>query len=418
MTDSVVKKPRDRRRADPAIVVKPPAAIDYPGFGYEILHRDSASAARVGRLTTPHGAIETPNYIFCGTKGAIKGLGPDRMVEAKADIILSNTYHLMIQPGAATVEKLGGLHRMMGWNGPMMTDSGGFQIFSMGHGGVADEIKGRNRSTSNKGLLKITEEGAAFRSYLDGSRMMLTPEGSMQYQRQLGADLIYQFDECTAYHVDRAYTEKSMERSHRWGDRCLAAFAAAHDGRQGLYGITQGGIYEDLRDVSCAWVNDRPFFGQAVGGSLGGSREEMFDVVALNMSRLRKDRPTHLLGIGRIVDVFSFVPLGIDTFDCVEPTRIARHGMAYERGNPREAINLKNAKYQHDTAPLDPGLDIPASRDFSKGYIHHLLKAGEALGPQLVAQHNVAMITRLMREIRAALRAGTLDALRQEWLPR
>lgn len=406
-----------RRKAAKHIIVDPPQRLDYPGFGFDILHDDPNSKARVGRLTTPHGVIETPNYIFCGTKGAIKNLSPMQMREAQTDIILANTYHLMIQPGADLVEKMGGLHNFNRWDGPMMTDSGGFQIFSMGHGSVADEIKGRNKSREAS-LLKITEEGARFRAYTDGRMITLTPEGSMDIQRKLGADLIYQFDECTAYHVDRDYTAKSMDRSHRWGDRSLVAFEKTHDGRQALYGITQGGVYEDLRAASCEWLNDRPFFGQAVGGSLGGSEDEMYEVVNMCMTRLRPERPTHLLGIGRIIDVFNFVRLGIDTFDCVSPTRIARHGWALQRGNPEERINLRNAKFRDDPEPLDPSLGIPASSEFSKAYIHHLIRSGEMLGMQIVAQHNVAVINRLMREVRAAIRNGTLDALQQEWLPR
>ncbi len=406
-----------RRKSEPEIRVTPPASIDYPGFAFDIQHKDPASKARVGKLKTPHGTIQTPNYIFCGTKASIKNLSPAAMREAKTDIILANTYHTMIQPGADLIEKMGGLHQFMQWDGPMMTDSGGFQIFSMGHGSVADEIKGRSKGQRAKSVLKITEEGARFQSYWDGSMHNLTPEASMQIQRKLGADLIYQLDECTAYHVDKDYTSMSMERSHRWGDRSLAEFARTHDGKQALYGIVQGGVYEDLRDISCAYVNDRAFFGQAVGGSLGGSVEEMFDVVNMCMVRLREDRPTHLLGIGRIEDVFNFVRLGIDTFDCVTPTRIARHGMALIKGQPGERINLSNARFRDDPEPLDPRIDIPASRDFSKAYIHHLMKSGELLGTQIVAQHNVATMNLLMREIREAIQNGTLDALQKEWLP-
>ncbi len=408
---------RNRRKKQQPIIVPPPEKLDYPNFAFDILHKDPGGKARVGRLSTPHGTIETPNYIFCGTKASIKNLSPAAMREAQTDIILANTYHVMIQPGAAVVEKMGGLHDFMQWRGPMMTDSGGFQIFSMGHGSVADEIKGRNKGARTKSMLKITEDGARFQSYWDGAALTLTPESSMQIQRALGADLIYQLDECTAYHVDKDYTAMSMERSHRWGDRSLAEFARAHDGRQALYGIVQGGVYEDLRDISCAYVNDRAFFGSAVGGSLGGSVGEMFDVVNMCMQRLRDDRPVHLLGIGRIEDVFNFVRVGIDTFDCVTPTRIARHGMALIKGQRGERINLTNARYRDDPEPLDPRIGIPASRDFSKAYIHHLLKSGEMFGMQIVAQHNVATINWLMREVREAIRNGTLDALQKEWLP-
>jgi len=407
---------KKRRKSAGFIHVEPPESIGYDGLGFDIIHRDSDSKARVGSLKTPHGTLETPNYIFCGTKASIKNVMPQVMKDLQTDIILANTYHCMIQPGPDLIEKLGGLHKFMGWNGPMMTDSGGFQIFSMGHGSVADEIKGRNRNNS-KSMLKITEEGAKFRSYKDGSMIMLTPELSMEIQRKLGADLIYQFDECTAFHVDRDYTEMSMHRSHRWGDRSLKAFDEGNDGTQGLYGIIQGGVYENLRKLSTQWVEDRPFFGTAVGGSLGGSEEQMNEVVAMCMDNVTKDRPVHLLGIGRIRDVFTFVRMGIDTFDCVSPTRIARHGWALVKGEPQERINIRNARFRDDDTPLYPDLDNPASRDFSKGYIHHLFKAGEMLGMQLLAMHNVATINLLMREVRQAIKDGTLDDLEKEWLP-
>ena len=390
--------------------------IAYPHFGFDITHQDEKSGARVGRLTTPHGVIETPNYIFCGTKASIKNLSPAQMVEAQTDIILANTYHLMIQPGADLVEKMGGLHQFMNWQGPMLTDSGGFQVFSMGHGTCADEIKGRNTTKKNESLLKISEDGAVFKSYRTGEKLLLNPEISMELQKKLGGDLIMQMDECTAYQVTRDYTAKSMRMSMRWGDRSLDAFAENHDGRQGLYGIVQGGIYHDLRRESAAYVADRPFFGTAVGGCLGGSDEEMYGILEAIADLNHPDRPIHFLGIGRIKDVFQSVRFGIDTFDCVMPTRIARHGMALMRGLREERINLVNARYRDDPEPLDASMDIPCSRDFSKAYIHHLLKSGEMLAYQILSQHNVAVINRLMREVRAAIQNGTLDALEKEWL--
>ncbi|MEM1399640.1 MAG: tRNA guanosine(34) transglycosylase Tgt, partial [Pseudomonadota bacterium] len=269
------------------------------GFRFEIGARSPETRARVGRLTTPHGSLDTPAFIFCATKGAIKGLSPRQMRENESQIILSNTYHLMIQPGAELVEKAGGLHAFTGWNGPMLTDSGGFQIFSMGHGGVADEIKGRGRTVErDKSLIEITEEGAVFRSYTDGAKLSLTPERSIDIQRKLGADLIVQFDECTPFHVDRDYTARSMELSHRWGDRCLEEFDRGDDGSQALYGIVQGGVYEDLREVSSRYTADRPFFGTAIGGSLGQDKAQMYEVVAYCSPHIAQDRPVHLLGIG------------------------------------------------------------------------------------------------------------------------
>ena len=392
--------------------------LQYPGFDFKILHRDGKTSARLGRLTTPHGTIETPNYIFCGTKAAIKGLSPAQVKEARTDIILANTYHLMLQPGADLVEKMGGLHKFMQWDGPMLTDSGGFQVFSMGEGTMASEIKGnRNKPHDNKSLLKISEEGTEFRSYVDGSKIKLTPESAMEIQRKLGADLLMQFDECTPYHATKDYTARSMEMSMRWGDRCLAEFERGHKGKQAVYGIVQGGVHADLRRISAEYTADRPFFGTAIGGCLGGTDEEMHTTVAASMPFVNPSRPVHFLGIGRIKDVFTFVRLGIDTFDCVIPTRLARHGTAFLKGVKGETINLMNARYRDDAEPLDPENDIPASRDFSKAYMHHLLKAGELLASQIIAQHNVATFNRLMREVRVAIKKGTLDKLEKEWLP-
>lgn len=396
--------------------------LNYPNFAFDITHRDTKSGARLGLLKTPHGTIETPNYIFCGTKAAIKALSPAQMIEAKTDIILSNTYHLMLQPGADLVEKMGGLHKFMNWNGPLLTDSGGFQVFSLGEGTMANEIKGKNQGKghANKNLISITEEGCVFRSYVDGRKIKLTPESSMEIQRKLGADLLMQFDECTPYHVDKDYTARSMEMSTRWGDRCLVEFERRNNGAQGLYGIIQGGVHADLRRISAEYTAERPFFGTAVGGCLGGSDEEMETVVAASLPYAHTDRPVHFLGIGQIKDVFRFVRMGVDTFDCVIPTRLARHGSAFMQGDLNdsggETINLKNARYREDKTPLDERNAVPASCNYSKAYIHHLLKAGEILGMQILAQHNVATINRLMREIRAAIKADTLNELEKNWL--
>ena len=392
-------------------------ALNYPNFGFDIHHRDEKSGARLGTLKTPHGSIETPNYIFCGTKATIKAMTPAQMVEARTDIILANTYHLMLQPGADLIEKMGGLHKFMNWNGPMLTDSGGFQVFSLGEGTMANEIKGKSSGKNeNRNLISITEEGCVFKSYVDGSKIKLTPESSMEIQRKLGADLLMQFDECTPYHVDKEYTARSMEMSIRWGDRCLVEFERHDNGAQGLYGIIQGGVYSDLRRFSAEATKDRPFFGTAVGGCLGGSEEEMETVVAESLPYAHPDRPVHFLGIGQMKDVFKFVRYGVDTFDCVIPTRLARHGTALMKGQKGETINLTNARYREDETPLDEANGVPASTEYSKAYIHHLFKAGEILGMQLLAQHNVATINRLMREVRVAIKAGTLDELEKEWL--
>jgi queuine tRNA-ribosyltransferase len=304
----------------------------------------------------------------------------------------------------------------MGWDGPMLTDSGGFQIFSLGHGSVADEIKGRRDIARPKTLLKVNETGAAFRSYIDGSKHLLTPESSIEIQRKLGADLIVTFDECTPFHSDRRYTERSLRLSNRWADRSIAEFERGHDGKQALYGILQGGIYEDLRHEAAEYVNSRPFFGNAVGGTLGGSTAQMDEVVGYAMARLNRERPTHLLGIGGIRDIFAGVAQGIDTFDCVSPTRIARHGAALMPGVKGERVNLRNARFREDAKPVDETCDCYCCRNFSRAYLHHLLKAEELLGLQLLTQHNVAVMNRLTREIQAAIPEGGLDELKRKWV--
>ena len=385
-------------------------------FSFEITHKDKDSYARTGLYTTPHGAIETPNFIFCGTKASVKGLSPAQLREAGSDIILSNTYHLMLSPGPDLIADMGGLHKFMNWDGPMFTDSGGFQIFSLGHGSVADEIKGRGSRVKKKTVLKITEEGAAFQSYLDGKKFFLTPESSIDIQRKLGADLIVQLDECTPFHVDKEYTKKSMEMSMRWGDRSLAEWKRTDNGMQKMYGIVQGGVYEDLRKISCEYTRDRDFFATAIGGSLGSHKEQMYEVVAMCAPHIHPKRPVHLLGIGSFIDVFTNVRSGMDTFDCVSPTRIARHGWAMVKGAPKERLNIRNAKYMRDQDPVDPTCMCHACKNHSRGYIHHLFRVGEFLGMQLLSIHNVATMNRLMRDVRAAMRSGTLDQVQKEWV--
>jgi queuine tRNA-ribosyltransferase len=336
-------------------------------------------------------------------------------------IILSNTYHLMLNPGADHIERMGGLHQFMGWSGPLLTDSGGFQIFSLGHGSVAAEIKGRRDTKRPQTLLTITEEGAKFKSYLDGSLRFLTPEISMGVQRKLGVDFAVMLDECTPFHVDKTYTAESMHRSHRWGQRSLSEFKRHDTGHQKVYGIVQGGIYPDLRIESCQFVNDHDFFGIAIGGSLGQNKDQMHDVVGITMATLRQDRPIHLLGIGGISDIFNGVRYGIDTFDCVHPTRLARHGGAlvkpkYNIHPDREHINLNNATYKHATDPIENDCPCYTCSHFSKGYVHYLLKVKELLALQLLTLHNVSFMNRLMANIRMGIQTGTLDTIEKEWI--
>ncbi|MDR1435409.1 MAG: tRNA guanosine(34) transglycosylase Tgt [Puniceicoccales bacterium] len=384
----------------------------YSHFKFEITHRDSFTQARCGLLTTPHGILETPAFIFCATKGAMKAVTTQQMLEAGAEIILANTYHLFLQPGHEFVSRHGGLHKMIHWNRPLLTDSGGFQIFSLGHGGVANEIKGKCNCNRPKTLLKIDEGGAHFRSYVDGQRCYLTPEKSIEIQRGLGADLILTLDECTPFHAKKQHTEYSMERSHRWELRSFQEFERHSDGRQALYGIVQGGVYEDLRERSGHFVAEQEFFGQAIGGSLGETKEQMHDVVSMTCQYVCKTRPTHLLGIGGISDILNGVKNGIDTFDCVHPTRLARHGGALahpDENDRKEYINLKNAQFSEDMRPIDENCSCYCCQNFSRAYIHYLFRAREMLGGQLLTIHNVTFMMRLAREIRSMIRNGNFS---------
>jgi queuine tRNA-ribosyltransferase len=391
-----------------------PAAL---GFAFDVLAQEPGQRARLGRLQTPHGVIDTPAIMFCATRGTIKAAGPDDLEQAGAQVMLANTYHLMLRPGSGLIQRLGGLHVYSGWHGPIFTDSGGFQVFSLGHGSVADEIKARQPARQRrKSLLQISEDGAVFQSYVDGQRVVLTPERAIQIQRELGSDLVVVLDECTPFHVDRTYTERSMEMTHRWGDRCIAEFQRYDDGRQALYGISQGGVYEDLRRRSAEYLSTRAFFGHAIGGSLGADKAQMYDVVDFAQADLRRERPVHLLGIGGVDDIFEGVARGIDTFDCVAPTRIARHGWALTREAPAWRINLKNARFAEDPSPIETGCDCPTCARYSRAFLHYLFKAGEIQAMRLVTIANMHFMTRLMREIRAALAGGTFQELKRRWL--
>lgn len=400
--------------------------MNYPNFSFEITFKSQDSKARLGRLSTPHGIVETPAFIFCATKAAIKGATPQDMWREKTQIILSNTYHLMLQPGSEIIAQMGGLHQFTGWKGPMLTDSGGFQIFSLGHGSVAEEVKGRRQSFRPKSLLKINEEGATFKSYIDGKKHLLTPEKSIQVQRGLGADLIVVLDECTPFHVDKSYTERSMHLSHRWAERSLKEFQRGPTGVQALYGITQGGVYPDLRKTSADFVNSLPFFGHAVGGSLGANKNQMAEVVEMAMEPLDPSRPVHLLGIGGISDIFYGVTQGIDTFDCVHPTRLARHGGALvpvsvwedlgDDPKGREHINLRNARFREDPNPIDETCECQTCKTMSRSYLHHLLKAEELLVMHALTVHNVHFMNRLLKAVREAIASNRLEEEKKKWV--
>ena len=373
-------------------------------ISWKIKSRSKKCNARTGIIKTSHGEIKTPAFIFCATKAALKSFNTSEAKKNGTQIILSNTYHLMLQPGSQIIAEHGGLHKFMNWQGPMLTDSGGFQIFSLGHGSVAEEIKGKRNSYKNKSLLKVYEEGALFRSYLDGKKYLLTPEKSIKIQRDLGADIILVLDECTPYNVDKSYTHNSMLRSHRWSKRSINLFNSKIDyqpehgsaGRQSLYGIIQGGIYEDLREESIDFnLNKINVFGIAIGGSLGSTKEEMYNIVRYTSNKLGLQHPIHLLGIGDPVDIWRLVKEGIDTFDCVSPTRLARHGSALIRNNNAK-ININNSQYENEKKPIDENCLCETCKNYSLSYIHHLLKTNELLALQLITLHNIFYMNFLM----------------------
>ncbi|MDR0552976.1 MAG: tRNA guanosine(34) transglycosylase Tgt [Holosporales bacterium] len=392
-------------------------------FSFEIIESSKQySNARLGLLRTPHGVIETPAFIFCATKANIKGVTIDHVKNEGTQIILSNTYHLMLQPTGKVIREAGGLHAFTGWDGPMLTDSGGFQIFSLGHGSVSSEIKSSRGSCSpdkKLSLLKIDDDGAVFRSYIDGSVIKMTPEISMQMQIDLGADMIVSFDECTPYHVSKEYTALSMRKSKEWGLRSLRYLNERGDGSQRLLAVIQGGVYEDLRLESVDFANENGFFGFAVGGSLGQTTFEMREIVSMVMEMLDRRKNVHLLGIGGIDDIFHGIRNGVDTFDCVSPTRIARHGTALVKyddlKNGKRNINLNNGIFRGDHSPISPNCPCYTCQKFTRAYIHHLLKAKECLGGTLITIHNIHTMNRLMTEIRGGIKNDDLNRVCKEW---
>jgi queuine tRNA-ribosyltransferase len=372
---------------------------------FEITARDGA--ARAGVINTPHGPVRTPAFTPLASTATVKSLHASEVAELGYDMVLGNTFHLFIQPGPDLIREMGGLHEFMGWDRAIVTDSGGYQVFSMGHGSVADEVK-RNQVRTNSMIVSIEEEGVRFRSYLDGSTQFMGPETSMEIQAALGSDIALAFDECTPFHVEREYTEASMERTHRWLDRCVAWHAEHAPPGQLLYGIVQGGVYEDLRALSTAFVAQSGVTGIAIGGSLGQTKEQMREVVGWSLRDLPEEPPRHLLGIGDVDDLVHAVGAGIDTFDCATPTRLARHGTALVH-DPERRWRLDLSKGIHRTSrePIDESCGCPACREHTRGYLHYLIRAGELTGKRLITLHNLTFMEELMRGLRGAIAAGT-----------
>jgi queuine tRNA-ribosyltransferase len=376
---------------------------------FEIRTRAADSQGRTGVLQLTHGTVRTPAFVPLATRGAVKTLEP-RDVEALGyEMVLGNTFHLMLSPGPELIDEFGGLNEFMRWPQPIITDSGGFQVFSMGHGSVADEIKGRGRRGESGGrILSIGEHGVRFRSYVDGSAHVMTPETSMSVQAALHSDIALAFDECTPFHVSREYTARSTERTHRWLDRCVRWHDQHGPVGQVVYGIVQGGIESDLRIESAETVAAAGCAGIAIGGSLGQDKPQMREVVGWTtdvLDRVAPDRPRHLLGIGDIDDLIVGVQQGIDTFDCAMPTRLARHGVAIvPEPAERWRVDLVKARWRESREPLFEGCPCPTcAAGFTRGYLHYACRAGEATGPRLLTLHNLSFIARLMERLRSAI---------------
>ncbi|MDH3235275.1 MAG: tRNA guanosine(34) transglycosylase Tgt [Alphaproteobacteria bacterium] len=356
-------------------------------FGYELLASDGA--ARRGRLTTAHGPVETPAFMPVGTAATVKGMTAEMVAETGAQMVLANTYHLMLRPGAERVAKLGGLHKFMDWQGPILTDSGGFQVMSLAE------------------LRKITEEGVTFRSHIDGAKVTLTPERSVEIQHQLDATVTMVFDECTPWPVSETDAAASMRLSMRWAERSRAAFVE----RPGyaLFGIVQGSAFRDLREESAKALTNVGFDGYAVGGlAVGEGQAMMFEMLEATVPHLPAGTPHYLMGVGKPADIVGAVARGIDLFDCVLPTRSGRTGQAFTRAG---TLNMRNARHAEDGGPLDPECRCPACRGHSRAYLHHLFKADEMLGPILLTAHNLTYYQDLMRDIGDAIEAGTFAEL-------
>ena len=369
---------------------------------YTVQHTDPSSSARAGLIETAHGAIKTPIFMPVGTAGTVKAVHQRELTnDVGAQIILGNTYHLYLRPGIDVLEKAGGLHKFNGWDKPLLTDSGGYQVFSL--------AKQR----------KITEEGALFKSHIDGSSHWFTPENVMDIERSIGADFMMAFDECTPYPCEEKYARDSMRLTHRWLDRCVARFNATPDKygyEQTLLPIVQGSVYRDLRKESAEFIASRNLKGNAIGGlSVGEPAEMMYEMTELVCGILPKDKPRYLMGVGTPVNILECIALGIDMFDCVMPTRNARHGLLFTRNG---IINIKNEKWKSDFSPIDEASDCFADQQYTKAYLRHLLHSEEILGAQIASLHNLHFYLWLVGEARRRIIDGTFASWKNEMVPK
>lgn len=357
-----------------------------------IIKKSTQCNARRSEIETPHGKVQTPMFMPVGTLASVKFLSPEDLKKIGSQVILSNTYHLWLRPGESVVKNAGGLHGFMNYDGPILTDSGGFQVFSLGK------------------IRTIEEEGVHFRNHLNGEKLFLTPEKSIQVQNDLGADIIMSFDECPPYPADYDYMKKSVERTLRWAKRGKDAHQRESD--QALFGIVQGGEYEDLRELSAKSLVEMDFPGYSIGGtSVGEPKDVMFKMIDYSVKHLPEDKPRYLMGVGDVVGIFEGVIRGVDMFDCVLPTRIARHGTAMTSTG---RVNIKNKKFEYDLSPLDENCDCEACTNYTKSYLRHLIRANEGFGMRLLSIHNLRFLLKLMEDIREAIEEDRLLELRDE----
>lgn len=386
---------------------------------FKLLKKDSKTNARLGQITTDHGVIETPIFMPVGTQATVKTLDSADLHQMNAQIILGNNYHLHLRPGEDLIAKAGGLHKFMNWDKPILTDSGGFQVFSLG---LQKEQRKSGGNTSNTKLVKITEEGVAFQSHIDGSMHIFTPESAIMCEHKIGADIIMAFDECTPDNASPEYTREAMERTHRWAVRSLDAHkenTKYHGYNQFLFGIIQGAKSEELRKESARFISSLDFDGIAIGGeSIGYNMEATADILDWVYPLIPEDKPHYAMGVGlNPTDLLIAVEHGVDMFDCVAPTRLARHGMlfTFDKTN-RHRLNIKNAKCSTDFNPIDSACDCYTCKNYSRSYLHHLFDADEMTGMRLTSIHNLRFMLKLMEDVRTAIKEDRFTELKEKWL--
>ncbi len=375
-----------------------------PFFSFELLYSSKKSRARVGRIYTPHGIIDTPNFVPVATNATIKAVDNTVVNTLDVQLMFCNTYHLLLHPGPDVIQQAGGLHTFMNRPAPIITDSGGFQVFSLTYGSVTEELKSKGQKKHDGSVLKISEEGIIFRSYRDGSRVVLTPESSVQAQKALGADIIIPLDELPPYHTDYATLKKSLDRTHRWEERSLNEHLKNAQ-EQAMYAVIHGGVDPQLRTISVEFLTRLPFDGFAIGGSLGKTRAEMVTMLISLMPSLPEDKPNHLLGIGDLPSLHDCIPLGIDTFDSSYPTKCARHGLLF---TSQGMIKINRSENKTIFRPVDESCTCITCQQYTRAYLHHLFKAHEIVGLTLASIHNLHFMVALMRDYRLKILDGQL----------